>query len=589
MVSTISPISAAIAFKPRDVQVFPIAAETYVFRSRSWQRLRFELEYARQRGTTANSYLIRAEKSALIDPPGETFTELYLEQLQQRFDLKHLDYLILGHLNPNRAETLKAILAIADQFTLVCSNPAALSLKTLLPDLVDRQVQVAIVRGEETLDLGKGHELQFIPTPNPRWPDHLCTYDPKTQVLFTDKLFGAHICGDQVFDEGWSQFAEDRRYYYDCLMTAQARQVETALDKLADLSVSFYAPNHGPMVRDGLNELTQLYRSWSQEKRIQALSVALLYASAYGNTATLGQAIAHGISKAGVRVELINCELADPTEVKTAIEKCDGVIIGSPTLGGHVPTQIQTAFGILLSNANQGQLVGVFGSFGWSGEAIDLLADKLREAGFSFGFEPIRVKFKPTEATLQMSEEAGIAFGQELKRSRKSRQPVPNRSTPSDSGNRTEQAVGRLVGPLSVITAKQGEVTSALLTAWVSQATFNPPGFTVAVPKDHSIESLLYPGSSFVINVLPEGRGLQKHFMKSFAPGEDRFAGVAIETADHGGVILSEALSYMECTAQSRMDCGDHWLIYAISEKGKVLQLNGRTAILHRKSGSYVS
>src|SRR4051794_5538521 len=101
--------------KPRDVQVYPIATDTRILRSRSWSRLRFEIEYALAKGTTANSYLIESDKNAIIDPPGETFTEIYLEALQQRFHLEDLDYVILGHVNPNRAATLKALLAIAPQ------------------------------------------------------------------------------------------------------------------------------------------------------------------------------------------------------------------------------------------------------------------------------------------------------------------------------------------------------------------------------------------------------------------------------------------------------------------------------------------
>ena len=109
--------------KPRDVQILPIGTDTIILRSRSWARLRFEIEYALAKGTTANSYLIQGDKNALIDPPGETFTEIYLQALQQRFNVKNLDYVILGHVNPNRAATLKALLEIAPQITFVVLTP----------------------------------------------------------------------------------------------------------------------------------------------------------------------------------------------------------------------------------------------------------------------------------------------------------------------------------------------------------------------------------------------------------------------------------------------------------------------------------
>lgn len=565
--------------KPRDVQVLPIATDTTILRSRSWTKLRFEIEYALAKGTTANSYLIQGEKTALIDPPGETFTEIYLNALQQRFDLRQIDYVILGHVNPNRAATLKVLQKRAPQITFVCSNPGAINLRAALED---PDLPIFIARGEETLDLGRGHHLQFIPTPNPRYPDLLCTYDPQTEILYTDKLFGAHICSDQVLDEGWQIFLEDRRYYFECLMAPHARQVQTALEKLAsNLHLRMYAPNHGPLVRYGLIELTKAYRQWSQQQTSQDISVALIYASAYGNTATLAQAIAHGITKAGVSVESINCEVATPAEIQAAVEKAAGFIIGSPTLGGHAPTPIQTALGIVLSSAAKNKLAGVFGSYGWSGEAVDLLASKLKDAGYQFGFDPIRVKFKPSDAILQMCEEAGTDFAQALKKAKKVR-------TPSQPATSVEQAVGRVVGSLCILTAKQGDVSSAMLASWVSQASFNPPGFTVAVAKERAVEPLTYSGNKFVLNVLKEGNHihLMKHFLKPFAPAQDRFVGIATQEAENGSPILSDALAYLECTVQSRMEAGDHWLVYATVDRGKVLS-EGVTAVHHRKSGNH--
>ncbi|OKH24141.1 flavin oxidoreductase [Hydrococcus rivularis NIES-593] len=574
--------------KPRDVQVFPIAAQTTVLRSRTWDRLKFEIEYGLQRGTTANSYLIQVDKIALFDPPGESFRDIFLKALQQRIDPKTIDYVILGHVNPNRCVTLKALLEIAPQITFICSNPAAINLKNIFsePEFNIQQYNVKVVKGEEILDLGQGHQLEFMPTPNPRSPGQLCTYDPKTQVLFTDKLFGAHVCGDQVLDEGWKVYDEDRRYYFDCLMAPYAKHIATALEKLSDKPAKIYATGHGPLVRYGLTELTAAYKEWTSAQKSQELAVALIYASAYGNTATLGQAIAQGIIKAGVGVESINAEVAEPEEIKAAIQKCAGFIFGSPTLGGHAPTQIQTALGITLANADKTKLAGVFGSYGWSGEAIDLLESKFRDAGYRFGFETIRVKFKPTDVTLKFCEEAGTDFAQAVKKAAKSRKPKP--SVSESESARTEQALGRIVGSLCVVTCQQGDLSGAMLASWVSQATFNPPGLTIAVAKERAIESLLHSGNRFVLNILQEGNhlGLMKHFLKPFTPGEDRFAGLQIEAADNGSPILKDALAYLECRVENRMECGDHWVVYAVAEKGKVLH-QGVTAVHHRKSGTH--
>ncbi|MBD2652070.1 flavin reductase [Synechocystis sp. FACHB-383] len=569
----------------KDVQICPIAVDTTVFRSRTWDRLKFEIEYGLQRGTTANSYLISADKTALFDPPGESFTDNFVGTLIQRLDLNILDYVILGHVNANRSHTLKLLLSLAPQATIICSNPAAQNLEKLLAD-GDVNNPIQVMKGNDRLDLGRGHELSFTPTPSPRYPGQLCTYDPRTEILFTDKLFGAHVCGDQVFDEGWTIYQEDRRYYFDCLLAPAAAQVSAALNKLEAYPAQTYAPSHGPLVRYGLRELTRNYQQWLSEQQAQALNVALIYASAYGNTSTLAQAIARGITKAGVAVTAINAETSNAEEIKGAIEASAGFIFGSPTLGGHAPTPIQTALGITLANASKTQLCAVFGSFGWSGEAIDMLESKFRDAGFSFGFDTIRVKFKPTDQTLKMCEEAGTDFAQALKKAEKRRQPKS--ALPESESARTEQALGRLVGSLCVVTARQGELGSAMLASWVSQATFSPPGLTVAVAKERAIESLLHKNSCFVLNILQEGNhlGLMKHFLKPFTPGGDRFAGVATETAENGAPILKESLAYLECRVQQKLECGDHWVLYAVTDRGSLLQ-EGVTAVHHRKSGDH--
>jgi flavorubredoxin/flavin reductase (DIM6/NTAB) family NADH-FMN oxidoreductase RutF len=454
-------------------------------------------------------------------------------------------------------------------------------LKAALPN---QELNLYAVRGEEVLDLGKGHELQFAFTPTPRWADGLCTYDPATRILYTDKFFGAHVCDDPIFDENWKQLDDDRHYYFDCLHAAQSKQVEDAINRLARFRPKWYGVGHGPIVRYSQSRLKLEYLEWCEQQETQELSVALLYTSAYGNTATVAHAITKGLTDAEINVESINCELADPADITAAIEQCDGFVIGSPTLGGHAPTQMQTALGLVLSTASKTKIAGVFGSYGWSGEAIDLLESKLQDAGFAFGFDTIRVKFKPTEEDLQHCEKAGTEFAQALKKAKKAR--APRQVVAEVQSDRTEQALGRVIGSLCVITANQGETPFGILTSWVSQATFTPPGVTIAVPKDRAEGVLDHAETPFVLNILKEGRNVRRNFIKMTAPGEDRFAELSTETAANGCVVLLDALAYLECKVQNRMDCGDHWLLYATVENGKVLEAAGMTAIQHRKSAT---
>ncbi|NCO74308.1 MAG: flavin oxidoreductase [Cyanobacteria bacterium] len=578
--------------KPKDVQIGSIGLNTRVFRSRTWDRLKFEVEYGLSRGTTANSFIIEGDKIALIDPPGESFTDIFLSALDQRIPLNKIDYVILGHVNPNRCTTINSLLKKAPNITFITSNTGAKSLQTIFNNtysetITTNSLNIISVKNDYELDLGKGHILELITTPNPRYPDQLLTFDNNSKIFYTDKLFSAHVCGDQILDEGWKIYQEDRRYYFDCVIAPYGTQIVKAIEKIQPKNAHIYATSHGPLVRYGLTELTGLYSQWLETVANQSLNVALIYASAYGNTAILANAIARGITKAGVRVESINAEFAKSEEIKTAIQQCDGFIFGSPTLGGHAPTQIQSALGIALANADSNKLAGVFGSFGWSGEAIDLLESKFKDGGYRFGFDTIRVKFKPTEEILKTCEEAGTDFAQALKKRKKALKP--KESADNSLSARTEQALGRIVGSLCIVTTKRHDLKGAMVASWVSQATFNPPGFTVAVAKERAIESLLPIGSQFVLNILEEGKHIElmKHFLKPFAPGEDRFANIESQSSENGCPILSSALAYIECEVSKRLECGDHWVIYAIAKNGKLLSDNGITAVHYRKSGTH--
>lgn len=579
MTSTPTP-PLPLAVRPRDVQVADIGLHTQVLRSRTWERLKFEVEYNLCQGTTANAYLVQGDRTALIDPPGESFTQIFEKTLRFCPKANPLDYIIVSHVNPNRMATLSALVEQMPQVTLVCSRPAAQALRATFPEW-EQRIQ-AIRPPHDVLDLGQGHRLQLIPIPTPRWPDGLCTYDPATRILFSDKLFGAHVCNDTIFDEDWRQLEVDRRYYFDCLHASQTKQIQSALAQITPLPMECVAPGHGPIVRYSLSRLQNDYRQWCQHQQHQTLQVALIYASAYGNTAVLANAIAQGLIQAEAAVELINCEHSDPAYVAKAVETSDGFIIGSPTLGGHAPIQIQTALGIALASSAKNKLVGVFGSYGWSGEAIDMLTEKLRDSNYRFGFEPIRVRFSPNSSDLKGCQQAGESFAQQLRKQKKKQ--VPRQAITDTQTNRTEQALGRVISTIGVVTTCQGDNHSGLLVTAVSQASFKPPGLMIAIANNAYAQRFLQPNTPFVLNILKEGRTVRRHFSQYPKPGENPFAGLAHHPAQNGCLILDEALAYVECTVQRWLHCCDRWLIYAQVDEGDVLEVTGVAAMQHRQS-----
>ncbi len=246
--------------------------------------------------------------------------------------------------------------------------------------------------------------------------------------------------------------------------------------------IAVLCPLHGPAVGGALTQLVSSYGEWlaGAEAAAATASVAVLYASAYGNTAALAQCVARGITKAGVGAEAVNLEIAPLPEVEAAIARSAGFAVGAPTLGGHMPTQVATALGAIIRAPGAAARLpaGVFGSFGWSGEAVDEMEGRLRDAGFRFAFPAIRVKFRPTAADMQAAEESGTDLAQAVLKARRKAQAGAVAAVAAEAaveGGRASgaspalSALGRVVGALCVVTARDGDASTAMLASWISQ------------------------------------------------------------------------------------------------------------------------
>ena len=589
----------------RQVIQLPIEPGLICLKGLSPTRLRFEVEYGLERGTTANSFLFQ-EVPLLVHPPGASFAEPFLAELAKLVPAEAPLKVVVGDVNPNRVALLHQLAARWPNLLLVSSNAGAKLLEELwnlqkpaapgsetTPEPIPALPRIDVVKQEASRNLVDGHVLRLIPTPTPRWPGALLAFEETSGLLMSGKFFAAHLCSESFAEANRSSSEEDRRYIYDCLMAPMARQVESVVERLEALDIRTIAPGHGPAISESWRSLLNDYHRWGATQERARLSVALLFASAYGNTAAIADALAQGVARTGVRVESINCEFTPPEQLLAAIRSCDAILIGSPTLGGHAPTPIVSALGTVLAEGDRSKPVGVFGSFGWSGEALDLLESKLRDGGFQFAFEPIKVKFSPDAASLKAIEETGTALGRQLQSEQRKLQRRSASGGLSESrSNPAVQALGRVVGSLCVLTTSKGEggsrLSSAMIASWVSQASFSPPGFTVAVAKDRAVEALLHVGDRFALNVLAAGRetGPMKQFLQPFAPGADRFAGLELEHSPAGQPLLPEALAWLEATVQQRMECGDHWLLYAQVSQGGVLDASATTAVHQRRSGA---
>jgi len=571
MVSVISPIQSKLT-----IQTLEIAAETTALRSLDWDRDRFDIEFGLQNGTTYNSYIIRGEKTALVDTSHAKFRSLYLKALQGQIDISTIDYLVISHTEPDHSGLVRDVLAIAPDIIVVGTKVAI----QFLEDLIHHPFKRQIVKNGDQIDLGLGHILQFVSAPNLHWPDTMLTFDFKTATLFTCDVFGMHFCDDRVFDQDLTAIAPDYRFYYDCLMAPNARSVLAAMKRMDELpTIKTIATGHGPLLRHNLAELTENYRTWSQNQTKGETNVAVFYVSDYGYSDRLSQAIAKGITKTGIAVEMMDLRSVDLQELREVVDHAAGIII---TTAPNSLETAQTAVSAILGSAKQKQLVGIFESYGGEDQSIDLLNNRFKDLGLRSGFPIITIRETPTESTYQLCEESGTDLGQLLTRQENIKQI---KALDAD----LDKAIGRLAGGLYILTAKKGELQSAMLASWVTQASFKPLGITIAVAKDRAIESFMHVGDQFALNILEEGNysKLMQHFLKRFAPGADRFAGIKTQLAKNNSPILVDALAFLECEVVSRMETSDHWIVYAIVQEGRVANPDALTATHHRKVGNH--
>ena len=575
----------AVASTPRlSLQCEAIGADTTTIRSLDWDRSRFDIEFGLRNGTTYNSFLVRGERTALIDSSHLKFESTWLPMLQEQIDPKAIDHLIVSHTEPDHSGLIGHLIDLNPEIEIVGSKVAI----QFLENQVHRPFKSRAVKSGEELDLGTNpdsgvqHRFEFLSAPNLHWPDTIFSFDHGTGILYTCDAFGLHYCSDDLFDVDPGAIAPDFRFYYDCLMGPNARSVLQAMKRMDALpAINTIAVGHGPLLRDHLSLWLSDYREWSEGRSKGEAYAAVCYVSQYGFCDRLSQAIARGIGKAEAQVQLVDLRATDAQELSALIGEASAVVV--PTWPANPDADLQASIGTLLAALQPKQWVATYDAYGGNDEPIDTVASQLRGLGQKEAFEPLRVRQVPDGNDYQRCEEAGTDLGQLLTRAKTI---AAMKSLDGD----LDKALGRLSGGLYVVTARQEERASAMVASWVSQASFEPPGITVAVAKDRAIETLMQVGDRFVLNILREDnhQGLLRHFLKRFPPGADRFAGVStLDGVAEGGPVLGDALAFLGCRVLQRMEGPDHWIIYAEVEQGNVADSQASTAVHHRKVGNH--
>lgn len=375
----------------------------------------FDIILKTANGTTYNAYTVRgSEGVAVVDTVKDGFAEDFFQRLEQVADYGEIKAVVLNHLEPDHSGALPELLRRAPQARLYVSFQAQLVLKGLIKS--DGLEYTAVTTGD-SIGLGD-RSLGFLHTPFLHWPDTQCTYLPEERMLFSGDVFGCHYCDARLFNDRVGDFRFSFEYYYAHIMRPFKAHVLRALRLIEPLPLALIAPAHGPILRDQPQRYVERYRELStprlqNEIAADERSLLIFYISSYGNTARMAEAVCAGAQDVnGVRVSLYDLEACDITSMVDLIEEADGLALGSPTINGDAVKPVWELLSSLTVIDLQGKLGAAFGSYGWSGEAVRLMEERLRGLKLQVPVEGLRLKLIPTDAELEQCR----AYGRRLAR-----------------------------------------------------------------------------------------------------------------------------------------------------------------------------
>lgn len=354
-------------------------------------------------GVSYNSYLIKgSERTALIDSVSASKAEEHFEKINQLTDLSKLDYLVINHMEPDHTSAIPELLKRAPNVKVFYSPIA----KSIFQKFYQVEPSATLVKGDDvTLSLGN-RTLRFVQTPWLHWPETMSSYLIEERIMFCCDAFGAFrtlptgAVLESDIDMDKQNVCGCSQKYFASVFNGQREWVLKAIDKFEkmEISIDVLAPSHGPVLNKTAGQTIDRWKNWSRgtfEKK-----VVVAYASMYGMTAKCLDAIAEGVAQAGGSVVRFDVSKELFVDVLTALVDAPALLIGVPTYEHEIFPKVADLISLLGVKKFSGRSAGVFGSFGWSGEATRKASAELTSLGFDMVNEPLPIYGSPTDQDL---------------------------------------------------------------------------------------------------------------------------------------------------------------------------------------------
>lgn len=370
-------------------------------------------EYSINRGTTYNSYLIRDKKNVLVDTVWQPYDDEFIANLSREIDLKDIDYIIANHSEIDHSGALCELLKIIPDTPVYCTRNG----ERILKGHYHQQWNYVQVKTGDTLDIGES-KLVFIEAPMLHWPDTMFTYMTKENILFSNDAFGQHFACESLFNDTVDKhdlFEEATKYYANILTPFSPLVKKKVEEVLAlNLPLDLICPSHGVIWRDNPLQIVDQYLKWADN--YQENQITVIYDSMWNSTRKMAEAAAKGIQSvdANTTVKVYNIAKADKNDIVTEIFRSKAVLVGSSTINNRYLSAVGGLIEMIKGMKFKGKKAAAFGSYGWSGEAVRLLTEDLKVAGFEIVNDGYRVLWMPDQEILVKCEQFGSEFAASL-------------------------------------------------------------------------------------------------------------------------------------------------------------------------------
>lgn len=368
----------------------------------------FESVWPIPQGVSYNSYLIRDEKVVLFDTVKETFFLDFLDNIQHLLGDKHVDYLVVHHLEPDHSGSIKIIQDLWPEIKIVGNAKTAEFIKHLFGI-----ENIHIVADGDTISLGR-HTLQFHMTPLVHWPETMMTYCPEKKILFSGDAFGSFGAIDgAVFDSqiDLDAYEDEILRYFSNIVGKYSSMVQKAFAKLKGLEIGTIAATHGPVWKADPGYVLSRYDRWSHHEAEPG--IVLAWASMYGNTERMSEAVAEGIRSTGMKkIAIHDVSKIHPSYIVADIWRYKAAVFGAPTYDAKLFPPMDNLLRLLEGKRIQKRVVGIFGTYGWSGGGVKTIKEFVESLKLELVEPVVEARFSPDADYLDQCYQLGKVIGE---------------------------------------------------------------------------------------------------------------------------------------------------------------------------------